>query len=103
MERFSCTLPLEEDDRPFILTRLRQTLIQLLSITNQLTCPQDQADLGAYQSRGSSPKPSCSCSFYQIGSENDSESEESDVFEYSHWGSIGWERLTPGEYESEYD
>eukprot|EP00971_Amphidinium_carterae_P197924 3928166-Amphidinium_carterae.1 len=58
--------------------------------------------MGAYQSRGPSPRPSCSCSYFQIGSD-DGESEQSGDFEYRLIGSIGWACSTPGEYESDYN
>eukprot|EP00971_Amphidinium_carterae_P292585 5808472-Amphidinium_carterae.1 len=60
MEGYSCTLPLEDDERPFILTRLRQLTDQLLAIVHLAPPMANQEELGAYQSLGSTPKPSCS-------------------------------------------
>eukprot|EP00971_Amphidinium_carterae_P349396 6490997-Amphidinium_carterae.1 len=68
MEGYSCILPLEDDDRPFILTRLSQLTVQLLAIARVGPHPEGPDHRGAYQSCGSTPKPSCSCSFYQVGS-----------------------------------
>eukprot|EP00971_Amphidinium_carterae_P045796 901058-Amphidinium_carterae.1 len=102
-EGFSRTLPLEGDDRPFILTRLRQLTVQLLSFATYRTKPEDIEDLGASQTRGSTPKPSCSCSYFNIGSDAGSEGEEFDDCEYLPRSSSAWECPMPSEYEFDYD
>eukprot|EP00971_Amphidinium_carterae_P106382 2107423-Amphidinium_carterae.1 len=104
MEGYSCTLPLEDDDRPFILTRLRQLTVQLLAITRTAPPVADQEELGAYRSRGTTPQPSCSCSFFQIGSAHASDIEDSLDHDSVDWDNI-WSCNKPcdSEYESDYD
>eukprot|EP00971_Amphidinium_carterae_P119031 2358036-Amphidinium_carterae.1 len=104
MEGYSCTLPLEDDDRLFILTRLRQLSVQLFAIARVGPHREGQEDLGDYQSRGTTPKPSCSCSFYQIGSAGASDGEEPHDYDSVDWDNI-WNCSKPcaSEYESDYD
>eukprot|EP00971_Amphidinium_carterae_P338064 6475225-Amphidinium_carterae.1 len=104
MEGFSCTLPLEDDERPFILTRLRQLTDQLLAIVALAPPWAGQEDLGAYQSRGSTPKSLCSCSFYQIGSAEASDGEGPHEYEAVDWHCLWHHPSSPtSEYESDYD
>eukprot|EP00971_Amphidinium_carterae_P107009 2119479-Amphidinium_carterae.1 len=50
LEGFSCTIPLENDDRPNVMTALRKMLFDLLEICNCDRTPERNEEMGAYQS-----------------------------------------------------
>eukprot|EP00971_Amphidinium_carterae_P261648 5190917-Amphidinium_carterae.1 len=61
-------------------------------------------ELGAYQSIGHTPKPSCSCSFYHIGSAEASDGEGLHEYEAVDWNCLWHRPSSPtSEYESDYD
>eukprot|EP00971_Amphidinium_carterae_P185366 3680678-Amphidinium_carterae.1 len=83
-------------------TILLSTLPKLLRMKKISPPPvADQEELGAYQSL---PKPSCSCSFYHIGSAEASDGEGLHEYETVDWNSLWHRPSSPtSEYESDYD